>query len=169
MPTQWDKRKREIQAMIEQARLEAPLETDIDAQQEKVNQATAAFLAGEMSWRELCEITDRDDIRGSVFVDTLPEFRAVMELEVWPPEYVVSTLAHENDHMLVDRQILGARSCYRLHFMKTSNGGFAMRPSVWTVWPDNIEESYIRQKMKESLSAPEYLSDGDRAQLNEGK
>ena len=163
----WDERKKELLAMVEQARSEALSEKEIDERQDKVNRSTANFLAGNSTWQEYQEALKVENVPGAVFVETLPEFRVVMQFGRFTETEIQDTLAHENEHMLEALKNPAKRRYYRLLFMKSPDRGFGMSPSVWIVWPDKKGEESDREKTRQLIAAPEILSDTDIAQLRE--
>lgn len=166
-PQSWEDRKAELAQMVTEAEQQALSEAEIDRYQEQIDEATNKLMSGKLTLEQFNSTTaELDGSIGSVFVDTLPEYRFVLECAGFSPDEVEDTLAHENDHMLIAQDVPGADLCYQLQFMRTEQG-VAMRPSVRIDWPDGVQDEAARERIMQCLAAPDELSDSDKRTLSE--
>lgn len=163
----WESHEVELKRLVEGAEKEAPTEEEADAYQNSIDRLNRELLEGGITHDQFGAATAKlEQPGGHVSVDTLPEYRAVLEFAGFSQQEIADTLAHENDHMLLAREIPGATLKYRLQFMKTESG-IAMRPSVRIDWPEGVQDEGIRARLKDALIAPEHLSDADKRALGE--
>lgn len=163
----WQIQKFLISMRVVQARQTASTEAAADDYQEKLDEISAQWLNDTLSYDEFREATRHlKRPAGSVFVNTLPEYRFLLECANFSEPEITTTLAHENAHMLVAQRMPNIRPTYALQFMITPRG-FAIRPSVNIYLLDGAEsDSQIaKEQFKHALTAPEALSNSNKKKL----
>ncbi len=148
---------------------ESPFLEEANENKKEYDALVAKWRKGNLTYEKFLKESSKLQITESfVQFETLPEFIQAVSYLPLPEDRKKYYLAHENEHM-AKAEKHGVKGTYRLYFHKMKNGDWHITPSIGVGYPVNMcYEEYITI-FKDIVGAPDELSPGDEAQLEDYK